>query len=255
MGAALARLSPIMEYNRDGYSGQLTLIANAIVTEAANQSNYSYTVNDVREYTGLERNDPYLIPKSVSKDGVTLQLVDVGWNQERNGGYTATASYQGTAYATSVSGYISTATYIGEVSKSVLDSVTYAVVYEGSIIPPPPFDFSPYILIGAGAAVLLVAALILLGRRDNTKVYAMIGKDYQLVHKQKLTSLSPIVDLSPKEVSGQSDEFMIVLDIFALRRLRGHSIKIIGKDGMMKEQRIFKTRHFHIGRRIEEENE
>jgi len=144
---------------------------------------------------------------------------------------------------------------MGEVSKSALDSIIYAVVYEGSLIPPAPIDFSPYLLAGLGALIVLIAAVIILNRRDNTKVYAMIGKEYQLVHKQKLTSLAPIVDLSPREISGQSDEFMIVLDRLAVRKLRGHGIKIIGKDGMMKEQRVFKVRHFHIGQGFEEEYE
>jgi len=252
-GDALAMLPPIIEYSRGGYSGQLTLNTDTIITEATGQRSYSYAVTDVREFTGLARSDPYLVPKTVERNGVQLRLVELTWRQEREGGYTAIAGYRGTATGTASTGYISTAAYIGEVSKSVLGSVTYAVVYEGSLIPPPPFDFSPFLLTIGGTVILLIAAAILLNRRDNTKVYAMIGKEYQLVHKQKLTSLSPIVDLSPREISGRSDEFMITLDRLALRRLRGHSIKIIGKDGMMKEQRIYKIRHFHIGHGIIEE--
>jgi len=252
---AMVKLQPIIEYNQGGFTGQLTLNTDAIVTEAAGQSSYSYAVTDVREYPGLERNDPYNIPKTVEKNGVQLQLVDLSWKQFGESSYTATVSYRGTASGTAVSGYVSTATYMGEVSKSALNSVTYAVVYEGSLIPPPPFDFSPYLLTGGGALLALIVAAVLLSRRDNTKVYAMIGREYQLVHKQKLTSLAPIVDLSPREVSGQSDEFMIVLDRLAARKLRGHSIKIIGKDGMMKEQRIYKVRTFHIGHGLEEDYE
>jgi hypothetical protein len=252
---ALAMLPPIIEYNQGGYTGQLTLNIDAIVTTVAGQNSYSFAVTDTREYSGLTRNDPYLISKTVEKNGVPLELVDIAWRQSRDGIYTATASYRGTATGTTTSGYISTATYMGEVSRTVLDSVTYAVVYEGSLIPPPPFDFSPYLLAVAGAIVLLIVAAILLNRRDNTKIYAMIGKEYQLVHKQKLTSLSPIIDLSAREISGHSDEFMIILDRLALRKLRSHSIKIIGKDGMMKEQWIHKVRHFHIGNKTEEEFE
>ena len=83
----------------------------------------------------------------------------------------------------------------------------------------------------------------------------MIGKEYQLVHKQKLTSLSPIVDLSPREISGDSEEFMVVLSRLAVRKLRGHNIKIIGKDNVMKEQRVYKVRHFRIGCGVEEDFE
>ena len=254
-GGALTLLQPIIEYNRGGYAGQLTLNIDAIVTEAAGHRSYSYTVTDVREFSGLARNDPYFVPQTIQRNGVQLELVDLSWNQSRDGSYTAIASYRGTATGRATSGYISTATYIGEVSKSVLESITFAVVYEGSLIPLPPFDFSPVIIIGSSIVILLVAAAILINRRDNTKVYAMIGKEYQLVHKQRLTSLSPIVDLSPKEISGHSDEFMVVLSRLALRKLRGHCIKIIGKDNVMKEQRVYQIRHFRIGHGLEEEHE
>ena len=252
---ALAKLQPIMDYDKDGFRGQLTLQADAIVTEAAGKSSYSYKLTDTREYTGLERNDPYNIPKTLEKDGSQLQLTDVDWTKLGEGNYKAVATYRGMATGSTVTGYLSTATYIGEVKKEVLDSVTYAVVYEGNLIPPPPIDFSPYLIMGGCALIVLAATLIWISKRNNTKVYAMIGKEYQLVHKQRLTSLAPIIDLFPQDISGQSEEFMIILNRLALRRLRGHNIKIIGKDGMMKEQRIYKIRHFQIGKHQEEDYE
>ncbi|GHU81037.1 hypothetical protein FACS1894191_7510 [Clostridia bacterium] len=121
---AIASLQPILDYSIDGFTGQLTLQADAIVTESAGQRGYNYAVTDIRQYSGLERNDPASIPKTVNKNGVQLQLVDISWKQLAEGNYTATASYSGTAAGTAVTGYISTATYIGEVSKKVLDSVT-----------------------------------------------------------------------------------------------------------------------------------
>ena len=56
---ALARFQPIIEYAEDGFTGQLTLKVDAIVTEAADQSSYSYAVTDTRVYTGFERNDTW----------------------------------------------------------------------------------------------------------------------------------------------------------------------------------------------------
>jgi len=83
----------------------------------------------------------------------------------------------------------------------------------------------------------------------------MIGREYQLVHKQRLSALSPIIDLTPQEISEGNDEFMIVLDRMAVRKLKGHFIKIVGKDGMIKEHRITKVRHFHITPNQYEEEE
>lgn len=149
----LAKLQPIMDYDQDGFRGQLTLQTAAIITEAAGKNSYSYELTDTREYTSLERNDPYNIPKTVEKNGSQLQLVDINWTQMGEISFKAVATYRGTATGTTVTGYLSTATYIGEVKKEVLDSVTYAVVYEGNLIPPPPFDFSPYLIVGSCSIV------------------------------------------------------------------------------------------------------
>lgn len=249
---ALAKLQPIIEYNQDGFTGQLTLKTDAIVTEAADTNNYSYAVTDTREFTGFERNDTYNIPKSVDKNGVPLQLMDVNWTQMGEGSYKATASYQGTASGTSVSNYISTATYIGEVAKKTLAGATYAVVYEGALIPAPPPDYLPYFLAAGITLLLLIALLALLNRRKNTKVFAMIGREYQLVHKQKISVLSPIVDLTPPEISSGNDEFMIALDRMAVRKMRGQFIKVVGKDGVIKEHRVTNIRHFHIRPNVNE---
>lgn len=243
---AAARLQPILEYDQDGFTGQLTLQTGAIHTEAADKSSYSYAVADTREFTGLERNDAYNIPKTVDKNGVQLQLVDVNWSQRLEGGYDATASYRGTASGTTVSNYITTASYIGEVSKDTLESITYAVAYEGTPIPLPSPNYLPYILAGVGMAALLAVLAVLWNKRNNTKVYAMVGREYQLVHRQRVSVLSPIVDLTPQEISSGSEEFMIVMDRMAARKLRGQFIKVVGKDGRIKERRIFKTRYFHI---------
>lgn len=242
----LAGLQPIIEYNQDGFAGQLTLKTDAIITEAADMSSYSYAVTDTREFTGFERNDTYNIPKSVDKNGVPLQLVDVNWTQMGEGSYKAMANYQGTASGTTVSNYISTATYIGEVAKKTLSGATYAVVYEGILIPAPPPDYFPYILAASTAILVLIALLVLLNRRKNAKVFAMIGRKYQLVHKQKISALSPIVDLTPPEISSGNEEFMIVMDRMAVRKMRGQFIKVVGKDGVIKEHRVTNIRHFHI---------
>lgn len=84
---AAARLVPLMEYDQDGYKGQLALQADSIYTEAAEKSSYSYPVTDTKEYTGMERNDPYGIPKTAVKNGVTLELADIDWTPMGEGSY------------------------------------------------------------------------------------------------------------------------------------------------------------------------
>ena len=71
-----APLSPILDYEQDGFTGQLRLDYNSISTLPAGSNRYSYQVTDTREIAGLARNDTYAIPKTASKwDGEPRQRI------------------------------------------------------------------------------------------------------------------------------------------------------------------------------------
>ena len=235
---AVAQLAPLLDYEQDGYKGQLTLDMASIYTEASNKQNYTYAVTDSREYTGLERNDTYNIPKTVTKDGTTLQLADVNWTAMGEGSYRALASYRGSATGVNVSGYISTATYIGEVQKNSLDSITYAVVYEGTPIPLPPPDYLPYILVGAGVILLAGGFVLFWAKRRNAKIYALIDGQYRVVQRIKVSYIDPIIDLTAPSLGGISRDYLVVIDRFAAKRLNNQFIRVICADGTVKEHRM-----------------
>lgn len=235
---AIAQLAPLLDYEQDGYKGQLTLDTASIYTEAANKQNYTYAITDTREYPGLERNDTYNIPKTVTKDGATLQLADVDWTEMGEGSYRALASYRGSATGVNVSGYISTATYLGEVKKDTLDSITYAVVYEGSAIPLPPPDYFPFILAGAGVVLLTGGFILFWTKRRNAKIYALIDGQYQVVQRIKVSYIDPIIDLTAPSLGGISRDYLVVIDRFAAKRLNNQFIRVICADGTVKEHRM-----------------
>ena len=235
---AAARLLPLIEYNQDGYKGQLTLQTDSIYTEATQKSNYSYTLTDTKEFYGLERNDPYGIPKTTVKNGVTLNLVDIEWTGMGEGNYQAIASYSGSAYGTNVSEYTSTATYLGEVTKEVLDSVTYAVVYEGSLIPLPAPVYWPYFLAAALLLGGIVAAALLWHNRRNAKIYALVDGEYRVVQKIRINYIDPIIDLTAPSLGPVSREYLILIDRFAAKRLNNQFLRVICADGTVKEHRL-----------------
>lgn len=125
-------------YSQDGFAGTLTLEPESIKTKAADTEGYSYTLKDTKEFSGLDRNDPYYIPKTSQKNGVALQLADVRWepmasaaeNSEVPSLFSATATYTGTAWGSKASGYLATATYSGEVRKTSAGDLLVSVVYE-----------------------------------------------------------------------------------------------------------------------------
>ena len=230
---AVAKLAPLLDYSEGGFSGQLTLNLDSIFTEPSDQSSYTYRLTETREYTGFERNDTYGVPKTVNKGGATLQLVDVSWTPMGDGRYNAEASYAGTATGSTVNDYQSTATYVGQVNKDVLESVTYAVVYEGSAIPLPPPDYWPYILATVLVCALAGTGVVLFVRRKNCKILAYFGGRYNVVQRLRLNYYDPIIDLT--HTSLDSREYLVVIDRWASKRLAGQSVRIICADGTVKE--------------------
>jgi hypothetical protein len=91
-------------------------------------------------------------------------------------------------------------------------------------------------------------------KRGNTKVYAFIEGEYRLVHKQKVSARAPGIDLTPPDVSGKSEEFMLLFDSSAVRAMKGRPVRIVGKDGAAIEQDIAVDRCFQIKPVCEEES-
>lgn len=134
----LPLLKSSMEYREGGFSGTLTLDKSSIRVNESGTSGYSYQLKETKEYTGLDRNDPYYIPKTTEKNGVTLSLSDIEWtpmasaaeNSDVPSLYRATALYTGIAWGSKADGYTVTADYIGEVSRTIRGDMKYSIVYE-----------------------------------------------------------------------------------------------------------------------------
>ena len=81
------------------------------------------------------------VPATTVKDGVTLNLSNVDWqvigtdlvgDALAPASYQAVATYSGKSYHKVATGYITSADYTGEVTRSDVESVTYKVTYLGT---------------------------------------------------------------------------------------------------------------------------
>lgn len=205
----LTLLSPTLEYGEDGYAGTLFLDPSSISAKAADTTSYSYTLKDTREYTGLDRNDPYYIPKSAEKNGVTLTLADVRWTPMASAGdnsevpslYKATAVYTGTAWGSKADGYLVTASYTGEATKTEEGQKMVSIVYEetpgASLFGSFPWQAVLLALTGAGAITGGVFGV----RRLIAK-----GKDAAENRKSKLVREDPYAGRPPMDLPDLLDE-------------------------------------------------
>jgi len=205
----LEQLVPAMEYSKDGFSGMLTLDHTTIQTEAAGYTTKYYTITDTKQFPGLSRNDPSYVPTTTVKNGSTLKLSDISWTVTGTGladdtlvptSYTATATYTATGSRSVATGYVTTASYTGEVTAEGIRSITYTVTYLGTPVETPT-TFQPIWLAVLGAFLLLLAlgGIVYAVRfRPNAVIYAMNarGVAYKKLGKQRVSIRTPKLDLT-----------------------------------------------------------
>lgn len=172
----LSKLAPAIDYDEGGFTGQLTLNEDSLEAEVTESKGYTYTVKDTQQVYGVNRNDPYYVPRTVSKNGATLQLANVNWSPmgERYDVnsiphlYNATATYTGKAYGSKPTAFEATATYTGQVSRLAPGNVLYTLVYEPAGTVPltteeqaakdtaEAIDWTVFAWIGGGLLLLAV---------------------------------------------------------------------------------------------------
>lgn len=183
LNVVLEQLAPTMEYDDGQYSGTLALDHTSIRTEAAGYTTRSYTVTETKTIGPLDRNDLSYVPATAVKDGKTLDLSNVEWQVTGTelvgealmpSSYQAVATYSGKASYRAATGYITTADYVGEITREGVESVTYQLTYLGTEERSGGFagsaklflgDIWPYLLGGAGLAVILALSILLFRSR------------------------------------------------------------------------------------------
>lgn len=141
LGKILEQLDTTLDYDDGTYSGVLTLDHTAIRTEAAGYTSQAKNITTTKTIGPLDRNDMSYVPATTVKDGVTLNLSNVDWqvigtdlvgDTLAPASYQAVATYSGKSYHKVATGYITSADYVGEVTRSDVESVTYKVTYLGT---------------------------------------------------------------------------------------------------------------------------
>lgn len=137
--SVISKFKPAIEVStEDGYIGTLEFDYTTLNVVPNGTGKQSYTLTENRSYPNLTDADTSLVPKSINKDGATLNLTNISWQsaasdnidgQELAVRYTANATYSGTGTKTYTKGYTATAEYKGEIKKTVCDTVTYTAVF------------------------------------------------------------------------------------------------------------------------------
>ena len=127
---------------QDGYTGKLTLDTASIAVEADGYKSNSYTVTAGRSYPSLTDADLSLVPKTIQENGRTLTLSNVEWTHDSSY-YTANATYTGSAYSRSATGYTVAVNYVGQVRKTTCDAVVYTAIFGSTELPQEEVELPP----------------------------------------------------------------------------------------------------------------
>lgn len=164
-----AAIDPILEYNKNGYTGQLTLDYSSISTTETDTETYAYPIKKTVEVNNLSDNDYAFLDKELN--GLTLQGAE--WKLENGvpraddiipGSYTAYATYTGTGYGTRPTGYTHTAYYTGTVKRVTDGDMVCSIVYRGDGMFPWTGFFAGLALLAlaAAGAVMVMRGIIVI---------------------------------------------------------------------------------------------
>ncbi len=192
LAAILEQLSATLDYDDGVYSGVLTLDHTAIRTEAAGYTSQARNMTETKTIGPLDRNDMSYVPATTVKNGVTLNLSNVDWqiigtdlvgDMLAPASYQAVATYSGKSYSKVATGYVTSADYVGEITRSDVESVTYRVTYlgtessgagtvairEGIRFPALPSQYLPYMLGVLGVVAIAALAILLVRSRREVR--------------------------------------------------------------------------------------
>lgn len=188
----LEQLKPSIDYDDGSYRGTLSLDHTSIHTEASGYETRSSTVTATKTIGPVDRNDMSYIPATTTKNGVTLNLAGVDWQVTGTdlvgdalapSSYQAVATYSGKSYYKAATGYVTTADYVGQISRDGVVSVTYKVMYLGTEAGPEARESMisraaggalpalPYMLGGLGLLALIALAVLLVRSRQELRAY------------------------------------------------------------------------------------
>ena len=233
-----------LPYEKDGYKGILQKDLSSLKIEPnKTESNTTYTnqtitLNEKKTYYGLENNDYGLIPKTITKNGVTLNLVDANFTNTNNEAissiantgvgalYNCTATYSGSYTKkipntkTNVIDYKATMDYKGDVSKEIFEKNLITVSYVGDKI----LDLTvPAVATTSGGAL---GGIVFFFVKRNVKVYNLINGSYQLIGKCKLTQKDRTINLTHLSMKAESNTYKIIIDNSISKKLNNQEIGI-----------------------------
>ena len=256
-----------LQYKKDGYYGLLSKNENTLKIEPnKTESNTTYkkqvvTLNENKTYYGLESNDYGLIPKTITKNGVTLNLVNANFVSTNNEAistvantgvgtlYNCNTTYKGSYTKkipntkTNVIDYKVSVKYKGNISKEVFEKNIITVTYDGEKLFDPTI---PVEVATTTSATGFFGFIVFLFTKRNVKIYNLNNGIYELIGKCKITEKNKNINLNIISIKAKSNIYKLLLDKSIAKKLNNQDINIT-LDNVTKIQKVeFKEDNTYI---------
>ena len=150
------------------------------------------------------------VPATTVKNGVTLNLSNVDWqiigtdlvgDMLSPASYQAVATYSGKSYSKVATGYVTSADYVGEITRNDVESVTYRVTYlgtqsegtsllptrDGTVLGGLPGQVLPYALGVLGVGTIAALSVLLFHSRRALRQLQEEEPEEELEHEEEST--------------------------------------------------------------------
>lgn len=256
-----------LQYKKDGYYGLLSKDENTLKIEPNKiESNTTYkkqvvTLNENKTYYGLESNDYGLIPKTITKNGVILNLVNANFVSTNNEAistvantgvgtlYNCNTTYKGSYTkqipntTTKVIDYKTSVEYKGNISKEIFDKNIITVTYNGEKLFDPTI---PVAVATTTSATGIFGFIVFLFTKRNVKIYNLNNGIYELIGKCKITEKNKNINLNIVSIKAKSNIYKLLLDKSIAKKLNNQDINIV-LDNVTKIQKVeFKEDNTYI---------
>jgi len=232
----LPQIEQQIMYERDGFSGILSLDLSSVVSEVAGTSRTTSTATRQRTFPGLSEPDTSLIPRTITDGGVTFNLASVDWSSGNVSypvdghtvptTFTANATYTAQVTSTRTTGYTTTAEYVGVVTRTMPGLILYTAVFYGEPIievilegprqqtfpnlPEPSNDLIPAFITEGETMYRLAtvdwavaSSLNSYGETMRTYTANATYMPAGLANAGDAVTQTPIIPISPQQQSGQ----------------------------------------------------
>ncbi len=257
-----------IEVERNGYKGVLSLDVKTITSSASGKKTSYGTQSITKNYYNLESQDLSQFPKTVTENGATYTFGGATFtsnasnnidNNQINSSVNANVTYTRGTSNTYVTGYTTTATYTGELTKLVDDKTLYTVTFmqkdpvvftevdadleEENNVANESENNNSINVKGISLKLLflliiggIISGLSILASKiasHNVTVFNSEGRDFRQVAKLVLNLSKPelFVNLNhiPKEKI-TSTSFVLEIAKNIAKRIEGKTVYIIYKD-------------------------